>query len=156
MALTGAKILSAAPSPSGLLVETGPSPFSEVFVGSEIVEFPPEPIPVPVLSAPDVVGVLLEPPPGMPLLNSVLSLSSALLVGVLPLPLVLSPVLSLVLVLSLPLRVAVSLSVPLPLPESDPGRIPPFSQVFIIVFNSSPAATSGQKSLRHFFIERTV
>lgn len=62
------------------------SPLVRVLVGSETVEFSePESIPVPVVSAADEVRVLL--PPGMPVSKSVLSLSSLLVVRVLPLPL---------------------------------------------------------------------
>lgn len=87
MAPTGAKSLSAAPSFEAPSVETGPLPTEEVLVGSVVVEVPSEPRskPVPVLSAADEVMVLSDPPPGMPLLKSVLALSSALLVRVLPL-----------------------------------------------------------------------
>lgn len=91
MAPTGAKSLSAAPSLASVSVATGPSPLLEVLVGSvELLsesESESEPVPVPVLSAPDVVGVLLEPLPGIPLSKPVVSLSTALLVRVLPLPL---------------------------------------------------------------------
>lgn len=145
MAPAEAKSLSAAPSLAGLSVETGPSPLLEVLVGSEmIVELPsePEPRPVPVLSAPDEVRVLEEPPPEIPLTKSVLSLSSALVVRVLPLPLPLPLVL--VLWLPLPVPVAVSLPVPVPDPDPDPGKVPPFSQVSIIEFNSEGKGTSGQ------------
>jgi hypothetical protein len=87
MAPTGAKSLSAAPCLEALSVETGPLPLEEVLVGPVVVEVPLElrSKPVPVLSAADEVRVLSDPPPGMPLLKPVLALSSALLVRVLPL-----------------------------------------------------------------------